>query len=61
MALSGLYICAFVMWSVCTKTMVTRVWCPYRWGSQPAVLIFGTVHVPVKGIELTVAEVFHVH
>ena len=37
------------------------VWCPYRWGSQPAVLVFGTVHVPVKGVELTVAEVFHIH
>lgn len=36
------------------------VWCPYRWGSQPAVLVFGTVHVPVKGVELMVAEVIHI-
>lgn len=33
------------------------VQCPYRLGSQPAVLVFGAVHVPVKGVELVVAEV----
>lgn len=37
------------------------VQCPYRWGCQPAVLVFGAVHVPVKGIELTVAEVIRIH
>lgn len=33
---------------------------PYRRGSQPAVLVLGPVHVPVKGVELAVAEVIHV-
>lgn len=34
---------------------------PYRWCCQPAVLVFGAVHVPVKYVELTVAEVIHIH
>lgn len=34
---------------------------PHRWGCQPAVLVFGAVHVPVKGVELAVTEVVHVH
>lgn len=34
--------------------------CPYGWGSQPAVLVLRSVHVPVEGVELVVAEVFHV-
>lgn len=38
-----------------------NVCCPYRWSRQPAVLVFGAVHVPVKGIELTVAEMIHIH
>lgn len=35
--------------------------CPHRWSSQPAVLVLGAVHVPVKGVELTVTEVIRVH
>lgn len=35
--------------------------CPYRRSSQPAVLVLGAVHVPVKEVELTVPEVIRVH
>lgn len=38
-----------------------NVWRSYRWSCQPAVLVFSTVHVPVKGIELTVAQVIHIY
>lgn len=34
---------------------------PYRRSSQPAVLVLGAVHVPVKEVELTVPEVIRVH
>lgn len=34
--------------------------CPYGWGRQPAVLVLCSVHVPVEGVELFVAEVIHV-
>lgn len=44
-----------------TRSSMVSTCCPYRWSSQPAILVFGSVHVPVKAVELAVTEVIRVH
>lgn len=44
-----------------TQSAMVRKCRPYRWSSQPAVLVFGAVHVPVKRVELSVTQVIRVH
>lgn len=53
-------ICLFVHVLV-TRSPMVSVCGPYRWSSQPAVLVFGAVHVPVKVVELPVTEVVRFH
>lgn len=44
-----------------TRSSMVSTCCPYRWSSQPAIFVFGAVHVPVKDVQLTVTEVIRVH
>lgn len=44
-----------------TRSPTVSTCCPYRRSSQPAVLVLGAVHVPVKEVELTVPQVIRVH
>lgn len=59
------FCCNFrTVWKKTNKQKLQTQWakrCPYGLSSQPAVLVLGSVHVPVKGVELTVAEVIHIH
>lgn len=55
---SGIFLYIHVL---VTRSSIMSTCCPYRWSSQPAILVFSAVHVPVKEVKLTVTEVIHVH